>query len=286
MSMQPRLTAILILILPALLTFGGVATADEAKDTSSAPTNAQVKELQSRIRALQEQLDKLGSAKDSPSQRRLMQQNWQSMLDYMQRMQSMPWMMGEPDDMGPGMMGPGMMGRGMMGRRRPGDWMMGCPMVGGPAGGWQLPPDVDAEQYRSQMLENMKLMHDQMAQIWSTTDPAERQMLLQEHWQDMYRNMQTMRGMGWMWGGPGPGGQSAARLPDADSRGAKLVSRYCTQCHAQPSPQLHTASEWKAVTSRMKLNMRNLRKSNWRGVKIPTDAEMQSIVEYMQKFAR
>jgi len=253
---------------------------------SSVPTDAQIRALQQQIRSLQAQLDELGSTNSTPERQRLMQQNWQSMLDYMREYQSMPWMMGGPDDTGPRMMGPGMMGRGMMGWRRPGDWMMGCPMTGGPDSAWALPPDVDPEQYRSQMLENMQRMHDLMAQAWSSTDPAERERLLQEQWQDMYRSMQTMRGMGWMWGGPGPGGQSAAPLPSPDSRGAKLVSRYCTQCHAQPSPQLHTASEWKAVTSRMKLNMTNLKKANWRGVKIPSDAEMQSIIEYLQKYAR
>jgi hypothetical protein len=208
-----------------------------------------------------------------------MQQNWQSMLEYMQGMQSMPWMMHGRQ------MGPGMMGRGMMGWRHHGDWMMGCPMVGGPEGGWQLPPDLDAEQYRSQMLGNMQQMHDQMAKIWTTPDPTERRRLMQEHWQGMYRNMQMMRGMGWMWGG-GPGGQASAPLPAPDSRGAKLVSRYCTQCHAEPSPQLHTASEWEAVTSRMETNMQNFQRGNWRGVEIPSNAEMKSILEYMQKFAR
>ncbi len=253
---------------------------------SSAPTNAQIEDLQRQIRALQEQLDKLGSTKGSAAQQRLMRQNWQSMLDYMQEMQSMPWMMGGPDNMGPRMMGPGMMGRGMMGWRRPGDWMMGCPITRGPDSAWAFPPDVDAEQYRQEMLENMQRMHDQMAQVWSTPDPAERERLLQEHWQDMYQRMQTMRGMGWMWGGATSGGESTSQTPSPDSQGARLVSRYCTQCHAQPSPQLHTASEWKAVASRMKLNMKNFKKANWRGVKIPSDAEMKSIVEYLQKYAR
>ncbi len=219
-----------------------------------------------------------------------MRQHWQSMQDYMRRMQGMPWMMGGPGApgpgaMGPGRMGPGMMGRGMMGQRFQGDWMMGCPMVGSPGAGWELPPGVDAQQYRSQMLQNMQRMHDQMAKIRSTTDPAERQRLLQEHWQDMYRSMQTMRGMGWMWGGPMPGGQAAKPLPEPSSQGAKLVTQYCTQCHAAPSPELHTAAEWEAVTSRMAMNMKNFNAANWHGVKVPGDAEMKTILGYMQKFA-
>jgi mono/diheme cytochrome c family protein len=78
----------------------------------------------------------------------------------------------------------------------------------------------------------------------------------------MYQDMQTMRGIGWMWGdgstmGRGMMGRgmmgggmmggtpapSAKPLPDADSAGAKLVSSYCVQCHAAPPPTLHTAKE-------------------------------------------
>jgi hypothetical protein len=32
--------------------------------------------------------------------------------------------------------------------------------------------------------------------------------------------------------------------------------------------------------------MKNFNASSWRGVKVPTDQEMKSIVEYMTKFAR
>ena len=279
MNARQILSTILVPAVLGIMTLGLPACAAEDSNAASAPSDEEIQELQRQIRALQEQLDALSKKRGAQSQQRLMQQNWQSMLEYMQGMQSMPWMMHGRQ------MGPGMMGRGMMGWRHHGDWMMGCPMVGGPEGGWQLPPDLDAEQYRSQMLGNMQQMHNQMAKIWTTPDPTERRRLMQEHWQGMYRNMQMMRGMGWMWGA-GPGGQASAPLPAPDSRGAKLVSRYCTQCHAEPSPKLHTASEWEAVTSRMETNMQNFRRGNWRGVEIPSNAEMKSILEYMQKFAR
>ncbi|UCH48775.1 MAG: hypothetical protein JSU95_02945 [Betaproteobacteria bacterium] len=279
MTARQMLSVILVPVVLGIMASGLSACGTEDVNAASAPSDEEIQELQGQIRELQKQLDTLGNTQGAQSQQRLMQQNWQSMLEYMQGMQAMPWMMHGRE------MGPGMMGRGMMGWRHHGDWMMGCPMVGGPEGGWQLPPEMDAEQYRSQMLDNMQQMHDQMANIWSTPDPAERRRLMQEHWQGMYRNMQTMLGMGWMWGG-GPGGQALAPLPAPDSQGAKLVHRYCTQCHAEPSPKLHTASEWEAVTSRMEMNMQNFRRGNWRGVEIPSSAEMKSILEYMQKFAR
>ena len=200
MNVRRILSAILVPVVFGMMALGLPACAAEDSNAASAPSDDEIQELQRQIQALQEQLDALGKTQGAPSRQRLMQQNWQSMMEYMQDMQSMPWMMHGRE------MGPGMMGRGMMGGRHHGDWMTGCPMMGGPEGGWQLPPDVDAEQYRSQMQKNMERMHDQMEKIWSTTVPAERQQLLQEHWQRMYQNMQTMRGMGWMWGGPLPGG--------------------------------------------------------------------------------
>ena len=56
--------------------------------------------------------------------------------------------------------------------------------------------------------ENMKLMQQQMDKIATTTDPKERQKLMQAHMQTMQENMKSMRGMGgpMMKGGMGMGG--------------------------------------------------------------------------------
>ncbi len=43
----------------------------------------------------------------------------------------------------------------------------------------------------------------------------------------------------------------AADLPDPDSRGAHLVSRYCSQCHGIPSPKSHSAADWTPLFRRM-----------------------------------
>jgi hypothetical protein len=70
------------------------------------------------------------------------------------------------------------------------------------------------EQDRTQMQERMRLMQQQMDRLHKTTDPAERQKLLDEHYKLMEAQMATMRGMGGgmmmgMGGGGmmGPGGQ-------------------------------------------------------------------------------
>jgi hypothetical protein len=48
----------------------------------------------------------------------------------------------------------------------------------------------------SGMQENMKKMQQQMDKIGATTDPKERQKLMQEHMQTMQANMKAMKGMG------------------------------------------------------------------------------------------
>ncbi len=42
-------------------------------------------------------------------------------------------------------------------------------------------------------------------------------------------------------------------FPEPDSAGARLVARYCGQCHFAPAPGQHTAAEWPKVLERMDL---------------------------------
>ncbi len=70
----------------------GMAATTDAKAGQAAPSNAQIEELQGQIRTLQQQLDKLIATQGAASQRSQMSQHWQSMQDYMRRMQGMPWM--------------------------------------------------------------------------------------------------------------------------------------------------------------------------------------------------
>ena len=111
MNARQILSAILVPAVFGMMTLGLPACAAEDSTAASAPSNDEIEELQHQIRELQEQLDALGKTQGAQSQQRLMQQNWQSMMEYMQGMQSMPWMM-HGREMGPGMMGRGMMGRG------------------------------------------------------------------------------------------------------------------------------------------------------------------------------
>ncbi|HXX84665.1 MAG TPA: hypothetical protein VEN29_11860 [Casimicrobiaceae bacterium] len=238
-----------------------------ARSEAAAPTDAELRELEQQIKSLQQQLDQINATRDAAPRQRLMQLNWQGMQNYMGQMHDR-WGMGYPWSAGyPWMrMGPGMMSGGRV--------------------FWPVPNDLTPDQYVQQMGEQMKLMQEQMNKIAQASDPQERQHLMQEQWQTMYQQMQTMRGMGWMLeSGPMMGHApmpSAKALPDADSAGAKLISMYCVQCHAAPQPTLLTAKDWTGLTQRMHIRM----EGGWPGVKTPTEQDMKTIVAYMQKHAR
>ena len=167
------------------------------------------------------------------------------------------------------MMVPGMMGPGMD----------ECPMMGhgmGSGGMWGMPSHMTPSQYQSQMQGYMQQMQQQMAAISREADPARRDALLREHYQSMYRDMQSMRGMGWMWTP-----NAAASLPDRESQGARLVATICSQCHSPPSPSLHTQAEWAGVTARMRQHMQDQSSAAGGGVRVPTAAELGELTQYL-----
>ena len=80
-----------------------------------------------------------------------------------------------------------------------------------------------------------------------------------------------------------------ARLPERESRGAKLVVAYCVQCHNLPNPAMHHAARWPGVVHRMvprmqgKGNMGKLMAEMMAGVKAPDEDDTRAIVEYLQR---
>ncbi|MFQ5487682.1 MAG: c-type cytochrome [Gammaproteobacteria bacterium] len=94
-----------------------------------------------------------------------------------------------------------------------------------------------------------------------------------------------------MMGAQLPLGIAPHELPDPQSSGARLLARYCTQCHELPSPGMHTAQEWPPVVARMN---RRMRKMSGRGMMggmmgrtaAPSDNERREIVEYLQRHAQ
>jgi hypothetical protein len=184
------------------------------------------------------------------------------------------WMMMDPSMMGSGKMGSRMMGGGMMGSKDSGCSMMGHGMPSG--GRWGMPSHMTPGLYQSQMQGHVTQMRSQMAAIAAEKDPAKRDTLLREHYQGMYRDMQTIRGRGWMWTP-----NAAVSLPDRDSQGAKLVASICSQCHSPPSPSLHTPEEWAGVTARMRQHMQDQSGAAGAGVRIPSPAELDVLTKYL-----
>lgn len=271
------LTHSMLCIAAMLVPVGSTAAAAPSTD------QATIEELQKQVDALTQELARLTSATGPTARQQLMQQHWSMMRDHMRTMRMMAgsggrgctdWMMMDQNMMGQGMMGPGM--------TRPGgsmgcDWM-GHGMMGQGMGWWELPSSMTPDVYQRQMQDHMQWMHRQMAAIGAEQDPVKRKEFTRQYYETMYRDMQTMRGMGWMWAPP-----VAGSLPEATSRGAQLVTEYCSQCHAMPSPSLHTQEEWTQVTSRMRAHINDQANGAGAGVKVPTSSELETINQYLGK---
>ena len=84
----------------------------------------------------------------------------------------------------------------------------------------------------------------------------------------------------------------AARLPERQSNGAKLVVAYCVQCHNAPNPAMHHAEKWPSVVQRMVLrmegkgNMGTLMAEMMAGVKAPAAEDTRAIIAYLQRYAQ
>jgi mono/diheme cytochrome c family protein len=84
-----------------------------------------------------------------------------------------------------------------------------------------------------------------------------------------------------------PPGIDPSTLPEPHTRGAQLLTRYCTQCHALTGPGRHTAEEWPAVLERMHMLMDVSRR--FRGmmgsIALPSSDEMRVLGEYLSAHA-
>ena len=83
-----------------------------------------------------------------------------------------------------------------------------------------------------------------------------------------------------------------ARLPESQGRGARLLRRYCVQCHNLPNPAMHDARRWPLVLERMVLRMRGkgnmgvLMKDLMAGVEAPDETEYRSLLAYLGRNAQ
>jgi uncharacterized protein len=81
-------------------------------------------------------------------------------------------------------------------------------------------------------------------------------------------------------------------LPDASSTGARVMARYCVQCHYLPNPRMHTRERWTSVVDRMVWRMRGngnmgaLMKDMMARVKAPSDEEVRTLKRYLDANAQ
>src|SRR3954471_10165342 len=82
---------------------------------------------------------------------------------------------------------------------------------------------------------------------------------------------------------------AARQLPEPRSEGARLVLRYCVQCHNLPNPAMHHAAKWPSIVERMVLrmegrgNMGTLMSDMMAGVEAPSAGETAALVAYLRK---
>jgi len=96
--------------------------------------------------------------------------------------------------------------------------------------------------------------------------------------------MMSGYGRGMMGGyGTGPrGGYDENRQqpsPGLESKSGRLFAQTCSQCHALPDPQQHTAAQWPSVVARMEQHMRQ---SN---IPLPGEREIKDIDAFLEQHA-
>ncbi len=76
-------------------------------------------------------------------------------------------------------------------------------------------------------------------------------------------------------------------LPEPEGPGARLLSRYCAQCHFAPGPGQHTAAEWAEVVPRMDLLMDVTARfgDRLRPIERPSPEERATLLAYLERYA-
>lgn len=228
--------------------------------TAPAPSDAQIGELLERVRGMHVVLLRLDRA-DGPAARALIQQHWREAQGYMDALLKItppaPPRRGEPDC------------------RVGGEW---APLA--------LPAEVDVYLYRAVMQALDQRMRLELTQIRASPSTSERRARLQAHWNSTYQDFQALRGLGWMFGRWMPDERDGRVLPDPDADGARLVTRYCSQCHATPPPSLHTAAEWRGLAATMQRHMARSDTPIPICVTPLPEAEVPALLEYLQRNGR
>jgi cytochrome c2 len=71
----------------------------------------------------------------------------------------------------------------------------------------------------------------------------------------------------------------AANYSDLVTAEGQTFVETCSQCHAAPEPTQHTASEWRRVVARMKVNMTNI------GMPVPDAETIDAVLAFLGRHA-
>ncbi len=83
-----------------------------------------------------------------------------------------------------------------------------------------------------------------------------------------------------------PRGINPDALPDAQGRGAVLLTIYCVQCHDLPTPTMHTAEEWHAVLERMDGHIQARRGGMMSRVAMPSKKDWDTLHNYLTEHSQ
>jgi len=73
---------------------------------------------------------------------------------------------------------------------------------------------------------------------------------------------------------------AGVQIPGSGSEGAQVFSARCSICHATPHPGRHSMPEWLQLLPLMD------RRMSERGMPVLDDEERQTIIAYLQQYAR
>ena len=84
-----------------------------------------------------------------------------------------------------------------------------------------------------------------------------------------------------------PPDMAASQLPESDSPGARVLQRYCTQCHYLTGPGRHTREEWPDVLRRMDalMGISHFYRGLLGRVAMPDDMEKAALRAYLDRHA-
>ena len=86
---------------------------------------------------------------------------------------------------------------------------------------------------------------------------------------------------------PLPPGIAPENLPEPNSSGAKLLNKYCIQCHNTISPRMHSAEKWTSIFQRVSWHMQKCeigeRMSRTEVIKAPSQQEGTELLSYLKR---